>query len=70
MMGEWIARLRFFARGRTNDLDDEMRAHLEHAVESKMAAGMPEVEARRQAAIEFGSVEAAREQTHGQHPRA
>lgn len=71
MMSELLSRIGFFFRRRSaTDLDDELRAHLEQSVESKMAAGMTEAEARRQAAIEFGSMEAAREQTLGQHPRA
>ena len=70
MIGEWISRARYFFQGRSADLQDELRAHLEHAVASKVASGMTEAEAKRQAAIEFGSMEAAQEQTHGQHPRA
>lgn len=70
MIQEALSRLRFFLKRRSSDLDEELQAHLQHSFESKMAAGMPEAEARRQAAVEFGSMDATREQAHGQHPRA
>lgn len=70
MIAEFLSRTRFFFRRRSSDLQEELQAHLEHAIASKVAAGMPEAEAKREAAIEFGSMEAAREQSYGQHPRA
>jgi predicted permease len=47
-----------------------LKAHVEQAIDSKIASGLSPQEARRQAALEFGSMEAAREQTRFQHPRA
>ena len=44
------------------DLDAEMAAHLEFAVDENMQRGMPEAEARRQAMISFGGVVQAKEQ--------
>ena len=71
MIHEFFSRTRFFFGGSANaDLDDELRAHMEQSIDSKIAVGMSPAEARRQAAIEFGSMEAAREQTLFQHPRA
>ncbi len=45
-----------------------MQFHLEQATEFNLAAGMDPEEARRQARIQFGAVEAAREQSHEQKP--
>ena len=70
MIAEILSRVRFLLTRRRTDLHDEMRAHLEHSIASKMDAGMPQAEARREAAIEFGSMVSASEQAHGQHPRA
>jgi predicted permease len=42
-------------------LDDEMRFHLERQVEKYVALGVPIDEARRQARLDFGSVDAAKE---------
>lgn len=71
MMREWFSRLRYFFRGGSaGELEEEIRAHMEQSVASKVADGMTPAEARRLAALEFGSVEAAREQSHAQHPRA
>ena len=44
------------------DLDREMAAHLELAVDENIRRGMPAEEARRQALIRFGGVEQAKEQ--------
>ncbi|HET7872351.1 MAG TPA: permease prefix domain 1-containing protein, partial [Terriglobales bacterium] len=43
------------------DLEDELRFHLEKQVETNLAGGMSEEEARRQALIAFGGVEQTRE---------
>ncbi|HTV07014.1 MAG TPA: ABC transporter permease [Acidobacteriaceae bacterium] len=52
----------FFGKGEMDsDLDEEMRAHLEMAVDENVRAGMTEDEARRQALIKFGGVQQARE---------
>lgn len=69
MIHELLSRLGFFMRRRPNDLDEELSAHMEHSIESKIASGMSPEEARRQAGIEFGSMQAAREQSAEQHPR-
>src|SRR5207237_4147540 len=44
------------------ELDTEMAAHLEFAIEENLRRGMPAEEARRQALISFGGVEQAKEQ--------
>jgi predicted permease len=69
MIHELLTRFGFFLRRRPNDLDEELSAHMEHSIESKIESGMSPEEARRQAGIEFGSMQAAREQSAGQHPR-
>jgi predicted permease len=71
MFSEFFHRARFLLRRRSaSDLDDELRFHIEHAVEANIAAGMPPEEARRQAAIAFGAAQAAREQCHQARPGA
>ncbi|SDF90708.1 ABC transporter permease [Terriglobus roseus] len=71
MIHELFTRLGFLFRRRpANDLDEELRTHMEQSIESKIASGMLPEEARRQAGIEFGSMEAAREQSAGAHPRS
>jgi putative ABC transport system permease protein len=69
MLKEWMTRLRFLIFSRPpSDLDEELRFHVEQSVERNVAAGMSAEEARRQALIELGGVEAAREQAHRQRP--
>ena len=69
MMNEFFTRARFFFfRRRPAELDEELQFHLEQATESNIAAGMTPEEARRQARVQFGGVEAAREQSHEQKP--
>jgi predicted permease len=69
MIREFFTRARFLLFRRTPaGLDEELQFHLEHATESNIAAGMTPEEARRQAHVLFGCVEAAREQCHEQHP--
>lgn len=46
-----------------HDLDDEIRFHLDKQTEKNLRAGMQPDEARRQAAVRFGGVERAKEQT-------
>jgi predicted permease len=60
---ESIHRLRsFFPSAKMDqDLDREMAAHLELAVEENIERGMPAEEARRQALIRFGGMEQAKE---------
>jgi putative ABC transport system permease protein len=61
------ARLRSFLASLTNrsrlegDIDEELRFHLEARTEDLARAGMPRAEAERQARLEFGGVEAYKE---------
>jgi predicted permease len=69
MMKEWLTRLRFLVLRRPHaELDEELRIHVEQSTEANIAAGMTAEEAHRQALIEFGGVERAREQCHQQRP--
>ena len=69
MMRELLTRVRFLlVRRSPAELDEELQFHLEQAAEANIAAGMDPEEARRQARILFGGVEAAREQSHEQKP--
>jgi predicted permease len=69
MMQELLTRVRFFfVRRRRSELDEELQFHLQQATEFNLAAGMDPEEARRQARVQFGAVEAAREQSHQQKP--
>src|ERR1035438_1289143 len=69
MVKELLTRMRFFVtRGQQGDLDEELRFHVEQSIETNIASGMTAEEARRQALIEFGGVERAREQCHEQRP--
>jgi hypothetical protein len=74
MMSEWFSRFRFFlrrdllARRRTSELDEELQFHVEQSTTLKMAQGMAPEEARRDALIEFGGVEQARERCQEQEP--
>jgi predicted permease len=62
-MNTLLARIRAFFRKREmdGDLDQELAAHLEMAVEENLRRGLSPEEARRQALIRFGGVEMARE---------
>jgi hypothetical protein len=69
MITELLKRLRFLIlRKKLTELDEELQFHLERAIAANISAGMTPVEARRQALIEFGGVERAREQCHEQRP--
>ena len=69
MIAEFLTRLRFFIfRKKPGEADDEVRFHLEQSIVEKIAAGLSASEARRQALIEFGAVEATREQCDRQRP--
>jgi predicted permease len=69
MIREFFSRFRFLISPRpTAEMDEELRYHLEQAIETRVAAGMDRTEARRQALVEFGGVERAREQCHEQRP--
>ena len=45
-----------------SDLDDELRSHIDFAVEENLGRGMPEAEARREALRAFGGVSQTREE--------
>jgi len=45
-----------------SDLDDELRSHVDFAVEENLGRGMPEAEARREALRAFGGVSQTREE--------
>jgi len=69
MITELLTRLRFVVlRKRPSELDEELRFHLEQSIAAKQAAGLNATEARRQALIEFGGVEQAREECAKQRP--
>jgi len=65
----FLKRLLNFATTRTADqrLRDEIAEHLALQIEENLRAGMSSAEARRQAALKVGSVEAIREQHHAEH---
>jgi len=51
-----------------NNLNEELQFHLEQSIQANLAAGMTANEARRQALLEFGGIEQAREETYRQRP--
>src|SRR5437879_13055379 len=70
MLTKFLARLRFLVtRKAPEEVDEELRSHLEHLIETNIAGGMATDQARRNAAIAFGgveqTVEACREQAPG-----
>lgn len=69
MIRELLTRIRFLIfRKKRSEFDEELRFHLEQSIAVKVAEGLPEPEARRQALIEFGAVEAAREECERERP--
>jgi putative ABC transport system permease protein len=64
----FFTRLSGFAAGRREDqrLREEMEEHLAQQTADNLRAGMPPFEARRQAVLKFGAVEAIREQYHAE----
>src|SRR5579863_9047434 len=69
MMARFITWLRYLLipKKRT-ELDDELEFHIEQSTQAKIAQGLSPAEARRQALIEFGGVQAARELSDRQRP--
>ena len=66
---ELRTRLRFLVfRKSARELDEELQFHLEQSMQRYLATGMDRAEARRQALVEFGGIENAREETHRQRP--
>ena len=69
MIAEFLTRLRFLVfRKRRSEMEDELRFHLEQSIAAKVAAGVSPSEARRQALIDFGGLDTAREQCDRQRP--
>jgi putative ABC transport system permease protein len=64
-----LARAANFARGRQSDgrLREEIEEHIALQTEENLRAGVPAAEARRQAVLKFGAVEAVREHYHAEH---
>ena len=56
----------FLKKKADQDLEDEVRFHLEKQIEINVAAGMPLAEARRRALIEFGGVQKTKEDVREQ----
>ena len=50
-------------RHREQDLDEELRYHVERQIELNIQRGMPPAEARRQALLQFGNVPLVKEDT-------
>lgn len=63
-----LARARNFVTGRSTDqrLREEIKQHIALQTEENLRAGMPFAEARRQAVLKFGAVEAIREDYHAE----
>ncbi|HET7425073.1 MAG TPA: ABC transporter permease, partial [Gemmatimonadales bacterium] len=65
---QMLSRLRALVRNllrpaaRERELDEELRAYVDHAVQARVAAGMEESEARRAVAIEMGKVDGVKEE--------
>jgi putative ABC transport system permease protein len=69
VISEFLTRLRFLILRKKNcELDEELKFHLDEAIASKLSAGIGATEARRQALVEFGGLELAREQCDRQRP--
>ena len=69
MIAEFLSRLRFLVfRKKGSELDDEIRFHLEQSIAAKISAGVSGSEARRQALVEFGGLQLAREECERQRP--
>jgi predicted permease len=52
----------FFRRGLDTELEAELASHVDLAIEEGMQRGLPYAEARRQALLQFGGLQQAREQ--------
>ena len=69
MLSECWSRFRFFVTGKKRvEVDEELQFHLERELEANLAAGISPAEAKRRAAIAFGSRERAREECREQRP--
>ena len=65
MLSDLTYRVRaIFRRERLNDeLDEELRAHIERETEKYIRSGIPDEEARRKAVVSIGGIEQARQRT-------
>ena len=69
MLREWLSHCRFVLRRKNRtDVDEELRFHLDNLIAQKIAVGLSPEEARRQARIEFGGIDALNEQCDEQRP--
>ena len=65
MLNDWLYRLRALFRRKAveQDLDEELRFHLDHQVEKNLASGMSRVEAQYAARRAFGNITSLKEQS-------
>ncbi|WP_058186083.1 ABC transporter permease [Terracidiphilus gabretensis] len=74
MIRELLTRVRLvlvrnlFLRKTRREMDEELRFHVEQSITARVAEGIPVGEARRLAMVEFGGLEAAREDCERQRP--
>lgn len=69
MLTEFLTRFRFVvARKAPEEVDEELRSHIEHLTETNLAAGMSAEEARRRAVMAFGGLEQTRQACREQAP--
>jgi hypothetical protein len=68
LLRRFFIRLSNLATGRSADqrLQDEIAEHLAFQTEENLRAGMGPAEARRQAVLKFGAVQAVREKYHAE----
>jgi len=64
VLSDLLFRLRALLRRKSmeTELDDELRAHLDHQVEKYVQSGLPIEEAKRRARLEFGGLEQVKEE--------
>jgi predicted permease len=69
MLKEFITRLRFLIFPKDlNEIEKELQFHVQQQTQANITQGMTEEEARRQALIDLGGMEGAREQAHAERP--
>ena len=69
MFRDWLTRIRFLIFPKHHDeIDEELRFHVEQQTAANIEQGMIPEEARRQALIALGGVEATRERSHLERP--
>jgi predicted permease len=64
MLTDWFVRLRslLFRRSVEQDLDDELRFHIEHQIERYVGSGLPREEVLRRVRIEFGGIDQVKQE--------